>query len=177
MTADVFLGVRDKCEASGIKHYISKPFDPNRFIQTIEDIIKDNKEEEISNQTKANNNNNNNNKGTTFLDINQGISNMGGSIELYNSILREYLEENKDIVLDLRKSIENNNNEEAVEMVHKVKSSSGSIGAKHNHKIAKELQKALEDKNTEEIAKLNEEFSIAFKELLLEIKEHLDSKK
>jgi len=39
MTADVILGVREKCEQSGIHHYISKPFEPDHFIQTIKDII------------------------------------------------------------------------------------------------------------------------------------------
>ena len=39
MTADVILGVREKCERSGIRHYISKPFDPDRFIKIIEEII------------------------------------------------------------------------------------------------------------------------------------------
>ena len=33
MTADVILGVREKCEQSGIYHYICKPFDPDLFIQ------------------------------------------------------------------------------------------------------------------------------------------------
>ena len=42
MTADVILGVRDKCEQSGIYHYISKPFNPDHFIQTIKDIIMEN---------------------------------------------------------------------------------------------------------------------------------------
>jgi two-component system sensor histidine kinase/response regulator len=42
MTADVILGVREKCEQSGIYHYISKPFNPDNFIQTIKDIILEN---------------------------------------------------------------------------------------------------------------------------------------
>jgi signal transduction histidine kinase/CheY-like chemotaxis protein len=40
MTADVILGVKEKCEQSGIYNYISKPFDPDRFIQTVKSIIK-----------------------------------------------------------------------------------------------------------------------------------------
>jgi two-component system, sensor histidine kinase and response regulator len=39
MTADVVTGVREKCEQSGIYQYISKPFEPDHFIQTIKDII------------------------------------------------------------------------------------------------------------------------------------------
>jgi len=39
MTADVILGVKEKCEQSGIHYYISKPFDPDNFIHTIKEII------------------------------------------------------------------------------------------------------------------------------------------
>jgi CheY-like chemotaxis protein len=28
MTADVILGVQDKCKLSGMDYYVSKPFDP-----------------------------------------------------------------------------------------------------------------------------------------------------
>ena len=40
MTADVIVGVREKCEQYGIYHYISKPFNPERFIQIIWGILK-----------------------------------------------------------------------------------------------------------------------------------------
>jgi len=35
LTADVISGVREKCEQSGIYHYISKPFDPDDMIHTV----------------------------------------------------------------------------------------------------------------------------------------------
>lgn len=39
MTADVIMGVKGKCEEAGINHYISKPFDPDHFIQTVRDLL------------------------------------------------------------------------------------------------------------------------------------------
>ncbi len=39
MTADVILGVREQCEQSGMHHYISKPFDPDHFIETVRRLI------------------------------------------------------------------------------------------------------------------------------------------
>ncbi len=44
MTADVILGVKEKCEQSGIYHYISKPFDPDHFIRTIKELIMEEEE-------------------------------------------------------------------------------------------------------------------------------------
>ena len=40
MTADVIMGVKEKCQQNGIHQYLSKPFDPDRFIQTVRDILK-----------------------------------------------------------------------------------------------------------------------------------------
>ncbi len=82
MTADVILGVRNKCEQSGIFHYISKPFNPDYFIKTIKDIISQSKTDMDTD--------------TTVLDRRLGLKNMNGNIELYNQVLQEYLNENQD---------------------------------------------------------------------------------
>lgn len=55
-------------------------------------------------------------------------------------------------------------------MVHKVKSSSGSIGAKKLFEVAKALQKSLETGDEKEIASLHPSFSQAMKQLLTTIK-------
>jgi len=82
MTADVILGVREKCEQSGIFHYISKPFDPDNFIQTIKSIILE-KEAEVDEDTEV-------------IDRHLGIKNMGDNEELYHLVLKEFREENLD---------------------------------------------------------------------------------
>ncbi len=41
MTADVILGVKEKCEQCGIHHYISKPFDPDHLIETVRAILEE----------------------------------------------------------------------------------------------------------------------------------------
>jgi two-component system sensor histidine kinase/response regulator len=40
MTADVIPGVREKCAECGIRHYISKPLNPERFIQMMKEKTK-----------------------------------------------------------------------------------------------------------------------------------------
>ena len=155
MTADVILGVRDKCEKSGIYHYISKPFDPERFIQTIKDIILGNKlEAEL---------------GTVVLDRQQGIKYMGGNKELYSSVLKEYRSENQDTLDRLDKAIREKRYEAAAQIAHKVKGSSGSIGAKLLQEAAASLQEALIEKNHEKIAPLQERFSELLRKLLEEL--------
>jgi len=150
MTADVISGVREKCEQNGIYHYISKPFNPDFFIQTIKYLLI---------------------KKVSVLDQAVGLVNMGGNLELYQLVLNEYASENQDIVDKLRQAIYEKHYEDAAQIVHKVKSSSGSIGAKPLYKVSVALQEALNKKNEEEIPLLEEKFCQLFSKLIKEIKE------
>lgn len=155
MTADVILGVREKCEKSGIQHYISKPFDPDRFIQTIKDIIDENEDNKI--------------QGSCVLDKSAGLKNMGGDIELYRQVLNEYFNENKDTVDKLSLAIHDKRYADAAQIVHKVRGSSGSIGAKVLYDLTITLQRVLNEENENEIPHLKEKFSRILRKLLEEI--------
>jgi HPt (histidine-containing phosphotransfer) domain-containing protein len=58
---------------------------------------------------------------------------------------------------------------DAAQIVHKIKSSSGSIGAKALYDLSIYLQKALEEGEEKEIRRLKKEFSDTLKKLLEEI--------
>lgn len=152
MTADVVSGVREKCEQSGIHHYISKPFDPDRFIQTIKDFLKDSPVQK-----------------TAVLDQANGLQNMGGSVEIYQQVLREYYNENREILNKLSSAVNEKRYAEAAQIVHKMKSSSGSIGAKTLYELSSRLQKALENKLETEVTLLMKDFTVLFQRLLREI--------
>jgi len=155
MTADVILGVKEKCEESGIYHYVSKPFDPDRFIQTIKEIILENEEESIQE--------------STVLDQTAGLKNIGGDLEVYRQILKTYLEENQETVEKLSLAIDEKRYADAAQIVHKVKGSSGSIGAKELHTVSMELQKALIEEKEDEIQPLKDRFSGLLRKLIEEI--------
>ncbi|MFY9383568.1 MAG: response regulator, partial [Acetomicrobium sp.] len=150
MTADVIPGVIERCEQSGIYHYISKPFNPDRFIQTIKDLLV---------------------KNDSVLDQAVGLANMGGNAELYQQVLNEYARENRDVVDKLKRAIQEKRYEDAVQIVHKIKSSSGNIGAKPLYDVSMALQKAFNEQKEEEITFLEEKFSRLLSKLLEEIKE------
>lgn len=157
MTADVILGVREKCEQSGIHHYISKPFNPDFFIKTVKDILL---EREPLNPS-----------GETVLDRESGIKNMGNNQDLYNQVLIEYRDENQDTIERFNVFIDEKRYADAVQIIHKVKSSSGSIGAKPLYDVAKSLQKALEEEREADIPPLKERFVELLEKLLKELKE------
>lgn len=155
MTADVVLGVKEKCEQSGINYYISKPFDPDRFILLIKDIMS-------KQETK-------NVQDFSILDECIGLRIVGGDHELYRKVLNEYFNENQETLDKLSHAILEKRYDDATQIIHKVKSSSGSIGAKPIYDLAVELQKAIQEGNETEQSFLHKEFSDLFMQLLQKI--------
>ena len=107
--------MQEKCEQSGIYRYISKPFDPDRFIDTVTEIIRESEGDEARSER--------------VLDQSTGLRNLGGDSEAYRQVLSEFLRENQDTVDKLARAIQEERYAEAEQTVHKVKSSLGSIGA------------------------------------------------
>jgi two-component system sensor histidine kinase/response regulator len=159
MTADVILGVRDKCRQVGIYHYISKPFNPDRLIQTINDIMLENEKAE--------------DKDAAVLDRERGLKNMGGSKDLYHQVLKEYQNENRDTLSMLEAAVRDKRYNDAVQILHKLKSSSGSIGAAPVRDAAMELQKTLNEEKEEEIMPLLDKFSGFMRKLLAELNDRV----
>jgi len=159
MTADVILGVKEKCEESGINHYISKPFNPDSFIKTIRELI-------INNKVVDEN---------PILDKTIGLYNTGENMELYKMVLNEYRNENVDTLLELESHLEAKRYKDAIMIIHKVKGSSGSIGAKDLYELAVTFQKELVIENEEKVEVIGREFTKKFKKLLREIEEILKS--
>lgn len=159
ITADEISGVREKCEQSGIFYYISKPFEPDHFLRTITGILSENKKDTIHN--------------VCILDQTTGLKNMGGNPDFYLQVLSEYLKENQSTVDMLSSSISEKRYADAAFIVHKVKSSSASIGAKPLYDAAITLQKNLNEEKEDNILPQTEIFSILLTKLLGEIRELL----
>jgi signal transduction histidine kinase/DNA-binding response OmpR family regulator len=173
MTADVILGVQDKCKLSGMDYYVSKPFDPDRFIKTVCEIISRhgtasnaNKIDSASTISKTDKTAQTQGK---ILDISLGLKNIGGDRTVYLEILQEYAKENADTINNFEKSVTEQRYQDAAKLCHKVKSSSGSIGAVQLYDTAKALQHALEQENDSEIDRLTGSFTVMFRKLLDEI--------
>jgi len=172
MTADAVSGVAEACQAVGINHYISKPFDPDKLVETLVDIIKNQPNSKMDKlDTKpADENNGLNDK---ILDEADGLKRIGNNKELYKMILAEYLNENKDIAQDLELVMHEKNYIEAIQIVHKNKGGSGNIGAKKLYETAMAFQKALENQDESEIERLHMMFKMILDRVLKEISEKL----
>ncbi|MDW7656321.1 MAG: response regulator, partial [Bacillota bacterium] len=175
MTADVIQGVREKCEQSGIRHYLSKPFDPEIFIRTVKELLPE-KADNLSIVKVGAGDADKEGAGaqnSLLWDQTAGLRNMGGDAEVFSQVLKEYLHENRSIIDNLSQAVLEQRYDAAAQIVHKVKSSSGSIGARILYELSVELQKALIDRSEDAIGSLTERFNLAMKKLLEEIEDTL----
>ncbi|MBF4694415.1 response regulator [Fusibacter ferrireducens] len=163
MTADAITGVEEKCRASGITHFITKPFEPEDFIRKVRSILKNlNQEMSLSSVT-----------GDTVrhaaLDFEKGLKSVGGNKDLYMMVLKTYFTENQNVGKSLESAINSHAYDEAFQIVHKIKSSSGSIGANAVHEMAATLQTALKDVKEDQIEELTTPFIKLVRTVLDEI--------
>ena len=154
MTADVVLGVREKCAESGIYHYISKPFDPEHLLATVRTLLLADGQWDVKPKQ---------------LDEGAGLKHMGGSAKIYEKVLAEYFSENQDTAEKLQLAVKEKRYGDAAQIVHKIKGSSGSIGAQTLFEISTQLYRALTDQKEERIEALAKEFGDTLTALLDEI--------
>lgn len=156
MTADVVQDVRERCAQSGMVHYLSKPFDPDRFLELVQSLLltragKGKEDEDM------------------ILDQIAGVNNMGGDQAVYRQVLDAYRQENQDTEVRLEQAIREKRYPDAAQIVHKVKSSTGSIGAQPLYDTARALQLVLQAAKEEDIPSLAERFSHQLRKLQQEI--------
>lgn len=168
MTADAIDGVEDECRKFGLDTYISKPFDPENLIRTLVDALKEHQKygsgEGLKAECSAVPDDSH-----AILDEKDGIRRIGNSRELYSMILEEYYNENQDVLKDLKPMIMQRNYRDAIQVVHKIKSSTGNIGAKALFESASKLQEALKSEKEEDVIAMHEKFETNLKLLMVQI--------
>lgn len=174
MTADAIAGVEEKCRSHGIWSYVSKPFEPDQLIETLIALLSgkepkvQSKQAEASKSTAAN--------ASNAINFEDGIKRMGGDKEIYRLVLQSFADENYGVEEQLKKAIQLKNFTQGEQIVHKIKSSAGSIGANNLRDVAAELQRAFKEENETAIIELAAEFFECLTRTLLEAKEFSASK-
>ena len=169
MTADAIAGVEEKCRSHGIYHYVSKPFEPEQLIETIHSILKDQKHTVIELEHQPEH------AEGSALNTADGLKRIGGDVSIYRLVLGAFEEENQPVGAELKCAVDAGEFDRAAQIVHKIKSSSGSIGAAGLHDTAAELQKALQERENTAMLRLHESFQLQLAQLLREIQRYLNS--
>ena len=177
MTADAITGIEEQCKRVGINYYISKPFEPDKFIDTILEILDQHENTAVDSekdaQVEITKEVENVQQALPLINQDDALKLLGHNVQLYHMVLKEYSLENVSTCEDLDLEIQKNNYLQAAQIVHKAKGSSGNVGAKELYKIAVVLQKALENNQQDEISKFYPKFNNLLKQSLTEIEEIL----
>lgn len=162
LTADAISGIEEKCKAYGFSAFISKPFEPEQFISKVIEMIEFNQKIEADSPVAEIH--------EEIWDKALGLKMLGGSEQLFEEVLNIYMIENKDAISELNGLYERRDYDSAGKLVHKLKSSTGTIGATKVQQIASELQKAFNTEDEGRIKTLYPHFEELFSTLLLQIK-------
>ena len=174
MTADAIAGVEEKCRSFGLNYYISKPFEPDVFIKTILNILLPKKNKAKPEKTETTEKDAAEQKEKPALDEAAGLKMMGDNRDLYLMVLKEYYQENLDVGENLADEINSDRYLDASHIVHKIKSSSGNIGAESLFQVSGKLQKALVENDIAAVPDLHNQFQLLLKQVMARIKEILD---
>lgn len=158
MTAEVISGVKEKCEQHGIHHYLSKPFDPEHFVSTIKTMLKESGHTILS--------------PSSIINVEKGIKNLGK--EIYYLVLKEYFTENQETPYLLEQAVMEKRYDDAKKIVHKVKGSTGSIGATELYTLSVTLQKSIENRDEELIDSETQQFIQLLRKVIDEIRQLLE---
>lgn len=168
MTADAISGVEEQCRAHGIYNYVSKPFEPEQLIETLVALLggREPKQRSAPAETKPAETAPSQATGecTNVVDFVDGCKRIGGDDTIYRLVLKSFLEETASVEADLNAAAQAKDYVRGEQIVHKLKSSAGSIGAKPLHDLAVELQQAFKDGGENAITRLLEPFLLTLRQ-------------
>ena len=164
MTADAITGVEEKCLEVGINKFISKPFDPDMFLQIISaTFIKEGNRTNIDTPVSE----------EAILNYSKGIKSFGGNRSLFDQVLEIYKSENLETAVHIRTLIEKQDYHAASQAIHKIKSSTGTIGATPLYEVCVAFQQALNSLSLDDIELCLSKFEEYLAKLLKNIDEIL----
>ncbi len=173
MTADVVTTSPEKLLNAGFNSSISKPFNPEDLIHLIGHLLKDvvfdkphQTESTIQSQSTKT-------SGLSDLDESLGLLNTGGNKDLYRKILDIYRLENNETKLWFNRLSDNGDVAELIQLVHKLKGSTGTIGAKRLYDLCVNIHKALKEGDMKFVESSREDFNRAFDRLIDAINTYL----
>ena len=168
MTADAVTGVEEKCKSHGMAHYVSKPFEPDALIKTILDVIGENKASAHSQPPAPESA-----AAEAVFNAEDGLRRIGGDQVVFQMVLEEYMRENTHTLEALKEKLVQADYAGAVQIVHKVKGSSGNIGAQRLYAVSSDLQNSLSSGDQAVILSQYQEFETLYVQLIQEIHAYL----
>jgi len=175
MTADAMVSVKEECLNAGMNDFISKPINPHSMLQTIEKWLgreavtdgaalpADNKASEI--------------QAMEGIDIQDGLSRLGGNRELYHDLLFQFLGNQTDFVKEVQTKFSSGDYEGGRRMVHSLKGVSGNLGMVQLHDLCVKLEKNIQTGSSIDFIKPFKPLSAELEKILESIRKNTPQKR
>ena len=154
MTADVMMGVREKCQESGMNDYITKPINPDDLFSTLIEWIKPGIRQVLSKPAPKEKADDDLEQIPDIqgIDTKSGLRRVGNNCKLYRSLLNKFNRDFTNSPQELRSMMAREDWETAQRLAHTVKGVAGNIGAKCIEKSAADLERIFKDRDLKSLA-------------------------
>jgi PAS domain S-box-containing protein len=172
MTAHAMQGVEAECKAAGMNDYVSKPIDPHNLFATILKWMKpktgasrivstrsDGSNKEVAVRPKLPDM-------IVGVDIDEGLSRVGGNKILYWKLLNDFAENYRSFIPDIQRTIKEGKIEDTRRLAHTLKGVSGNISAKDVFSLSEQLEKALRMTPLPDCAPLLDQLDFALRSVI-----------
>jgi signal transduction histidine kinase/DNA-binding response OmpR family regulator/HAMP domain-containing protein len=149
MTAHATMEEKQRCLAAGMNDHISKPIDPANLFETVgrfykpSDSTPPTKAVEPGRTTEADAL-----PPIAGLDAKDGLARVGGNHKLYLKLLRQFAEQQGQIVSEISAALSKGDTALAERLAHTLKGVAGNIGAKQVQSAVAALEKSIRSKVT-----------------------------
>lgn len=110
------------------------------------------------------------------INTNEGLERVGEDIEIYLQILELFYNSQKDCMINIERSLNELNTNQALHTLHSIKGSAGNIGANDFSDSARQLELALKAGETE-FSKLLTNLQQQYEKIFTGLEKHLNIKK
>ena len=147
MTAHAMLGDRERFLDAGMSDYIAKPIEEKELINVLRKWIGDTEpvtaKQKVERPAKAPVPPQETSEMLPGLLIGDGVRRTNGNVSLYKRLLAEFRRETDEVLPHLRSLIDGNVTSEAMDVLHTLKGSSATLGARRVAEISAALESKL----------------------------------
>ncbi len=136
MTADAMEDVKEKCIEIGMVDFLTKPINPARMIEVIKKWMP-NSARVVNHVETAQEESVGELEG---IDIEDGLSHLGGNQKLFNELLHKFVERNDQFISRLKEDFSAGNFDLVRRSIHTLKGISGNLGMKRLHQACKDAE-------------------------------------
>jgi signal transduction histidine kinase/ABC-type amino acid transport substrate-binding protein/DNA-binding response OmpR family regulator len=143
MTANAMVGDAEKSIAAGMNGHISKPVDPDRLYNILSEYLPKQLNATPNTKNKSNDSWELPKKSPAYIDIQRGVTQVGGNPDFYKKLLRNFLSGHSNCASSLKEMIEDSRIEDARIAAHTLKGVGGNIAAIELQRVASDLEAIL----------------------------------